>query len=32
MTDALNTFDSFSTGSGSHRFASLKKLEAALGA
>jgi aconitate hydratase A / 2-methylisocitrate dehydratase len=31
MTDALNTFDSFSTGSGSHRFASLKKLETALG-
>jgi aconitate hydratase len=32
MTDALNTFDSFSTGSGSHRFASLKKLESGLGA
>jgi aconitate hydratase len=31
MTDALNTFDSFSTGSGRHRFASLKKLETALG-
>ena len=32
MTDVFNTHDSFSTGSGSHRFASLKKLEAALGA
>jgi len=31
MTDAFNTFDSLSTGSGSARFASLKKLEAALG-
>jgi len=31
MTDVFNTHDSFSTGSGSHRFASLKKLEAALG-
>ena len=31
MTDALNTFDSFSAGTGSARFASLKKLEAALG-
>src|SRR5512143_931780 len=31
MTDALNTFDSFSTSSGSARFASLKKLETALG-
>ncbi|WP_324780688.1 aconitate hydratase [Thiobacillus sedimenti] len=32
MTDAFNTTDSFSTASGTHRFASLKKLEAALGA
>lgn len=31
MTDAFNTHDSFPTGSGSHRFASLRKLEAALG-
>jgi aconitate hydratase len=31
MTDAFDTHDSFSTSSGSHRFASLKKLEAALG-
>ena len=31
MTDAFNTHDSFSTASDSHRFASLKKLEAALG-
>src|SRR5512139_4348120 len=31
MTDTFNTHDSFSTASGSHRFASLKKLEAALG-
>ncbi|MHB1189016.1 aconitate hydratase AcnA [Thiobacillus sp.] len=31
MTDAFNTFDSFSTGTGSARFASLKKLETALG-
>jgi len=31
MTDAFNTFDSLSTGSGSAHFASLKKLEAALG-
>jgi aconitate hydratase len=31
MSDALNTFDSFSTGSGNARFASLKKLESALG-
>jgi aconitate hydratase len=31
MSDAFNTFDSFSTSSGSARFASLKKLEAALG-
>jgi aconitate hydratase len=31
MTDTFNTHDSFSTGSGSHRFASLKKLETALG-
>ncbi|OYX28875.1 MAG: aconitate hydratase [Hydrogenophilales bacterium 32-62-9] len=32
MTDAFNTQDSFSTPSGSKQFASLKKLEAALGA
>ncbi|OZA24762.1 MAG: aconitate hydratase 1 [Hydrogenophilales bacterium 17-64-11] len=31
MTDAFNTHDSFTTGTGSHRFASLKKLETALG-
>jgi len=31
MTDTFNSFDSFSTGSGSARFASLKKLETALG-
>ncbi|MGE5319225.1 MAG: aconitate hydratase, partial [Hyphomicrobiaceae bacterium] len=31
MTDAFNTHDLFSTASGSARFASLKKLEAALG-
>jgi aconitate hydratase len=31
MTDAFNTQDSFSTASGSKQFASLKKLEAALG-
>ena len=31
MTDAFNTHDTFSTGSGKHHFASLKKLEAALG-
>jgi aconitate hydratase len=31
MTDAFNTHDTFSTGSGKHRFASLKKLESALG-
>ena len=31
MTDAFNTHDSFSTGTGNHRFASLKKLETALG-
>jgi len=31
MTDTFNTHDTFSTGSGSVRFASLKKLEAALG-
>ena len=31
MTDTFNAFDSFATGSGSTRFASLKKLEAALG-
>ncbi len=31
MSDAFNTFDSFSTGAGSARFASLKKLEATLG-
>jgi aconitate hydratase len=31
MTDAFNTHDSFSTASGSHHFASLKKLEHALG-
>jgi aconitate hydratase len=31
MTDAFNSFDSFSTGAGSARFASLKKLETALG-
>ncbi len=31
MTDAFNTHDSFSTASDSHRFASLKKLETALG-
>ncbi len=30
MTDAFNTHDTFSTGSGKHRFASLKKLESAL--
>ncbi len=32
MTDAFHTHDSFSTASGSKQFASLKKLEAALGA
>jgi aconitate hydratase len=32
MTDAFNTQDTFSTASGSKQFASLKKLEAALGA
>jgi aconitate hydratase len=32
MTDAFNTHDTFSTGSGKHHFASLKKLESALGA
>jgi len=32
MTDAFHTLDSFSTASGSKQFASLKKLEAALGA
>jgi aconitate hydratase len=31
MTDALSTLDSFSTAGGSRQFASLKKLEAALG-
>jgi len=31
MTDAFHTLDSFSTASGSKQFASLKKLEAALG-
>ncbi|MDP3126009.1 MAG: aconitase family protein, partial [Thiobacillus sp.] len=31
MTDAFNTQDSFSTASGNKQFASLKKLEAALG-
>jgi len=31
MTDTFNSFDSFPTGSGSARFASLKKLETALG-
>ncbi|HEY0663498.1 MAG TPA: aconitase family protein, partial [Thiobacillaceae bacterium] len=31
MTDTFSTHDSFSTASGSHRFASLKKLEATLG-
>jgi aconitate hydratase len=31
MTDAFNTQDTFSTASGSKQFASLKKLEAALG-
>ncbi|MBW8329147.1 MAG: aconitate hydratase AcnA [Thiobacillus sp.] len=31
MTDTFNTFDTFSTGTGNPRFASLKKLEAALG-
>ena len=31
MTDVFNSHDSFSTGTGSVRFASLKKLEAALG-
>ncbi|HEY9145248.1 MAG TPA: aconitase family protein, partial [Thiobacillus sp.] len=31
MTDVFNTHDSFSTGTGTVRFASLKKLEAALG-
>ncbi|TXH72511.1 aconitate hydratase AcnA [Thiobacillus sp.] len=31
MTDTFHTHDSFSTGTGSARFASLKKLEAALG-
>ena len=31
MTDTFHTHDSFSTGTGSVRFASLKKLEAALG-
>ena len=31
MTDAFNTHDSFTTGTGGHRFASLKKLETALG-
>jgi len=31
MTDAFNTLDTLSTGRGSARFASLKKLEAALG-
>ena len=31
MTDVFSTHDSFSTGSGSLRFASLKKLETALG-
>jgi aconitate hydratase len=31
MTDVFNTYESFSTGNGSHRFASLKKLESALG-
>ncbi len=31
MTDTFSTHDSFSTGSGSLRFASLKKLETALG-
>ncbi len=31
MSDAFNTHDSFTTGTGSHRFASLKKLETALG-
>jgi aconitate hydratase len=30
MTDAFNTHDTFSTGSGKHRFASLQKLESAL--
>ncbi|MBU1265758.1 MAG: aconitate hydratase AcnA [Gammaproteobacteria bacterium] len=32
MTDAFNTFDSISTASGKAQFASLKKLETALGA
>ncbi|MBI3431985.1 MAG: aconitate hydratase [Hydrogenophilales bacterium] len=32
MTDTFNTHDSFSTGTGTVRFASLKKLETALGA
>lgn len=31
MTDTFNTQDSFSTSGGSKQFASLKKLEAALG-
>ncbi|MEW5965977.1 MAG: aconitate hydratase AcnA [Pseudomonadota bacterium] len=31
MSDAFNTHDSFTTASGKHHFASLKKLEAALG-
>jgi aconitate hydratase len=31
MADTFSTHDSFSTASGSHRFASLKKLETALG-
>ncbi|MDP2110899.1 MAG: aconitate hydratase AcnA [Thiobacillus sp.] len=31
MTDTFNTFDSISTAAGKHHFASLKKLEAALG-
>ena len=31
MSDSFDTDDSFSTGSGNHRFASLKKLETAVG-
>ncbi len=31
MTDAFNTHDTFTTASGKHHFASLKKLESALG-